>query len=296
MSQRLWRAALAASLVTGLSALPGASEALAQRSRAVDPKLHVRIFEAASAPAQHAEARACVPEGWKIVSGGARVEWTGPGALLTASYPEANCWVARSKDHIAADTHRVFAYAVAIQDPSNQWDVAVDEMTSGYASHPEASFEASRPGYVMTGGGARVNWETDPSHAGQIVTPVGSLLTASYPDGEQAWAARAKDHIKISRASVTVYVISLKARSGAKLRTTIFTGQSQVSDAPAASVSVPAPWTMIGGGARVNWHGIGNLLTASYPDGAASWSGVGKAHLEPSPANLTVYAIGVRLE
>lgn len=296
MTHRLWRAALAVSFVTGLCALPGAGDARAQRSRAVEPDLHVRIFEAASAPAQHAEARACVPEGWKIVSGGARVEWTGPGALLTASFPEANCWVARSKDHIAADTHRVFAYAVAIQDPSNQWDVAVDEMTSGYAQHPEASLEASRPGYVMTGGGARVNWGTDPKPEAQMTSPWGSLLTASFPGSERAWAALAKDHIKYDRASVTVYVISLKARSGAKLRTTIFTGQSQVSDAPAASVSVPAPWIMIGGGARVNWHGVGNLLTASYPDGAASWSAAGKAHIESSPANLTVYAIGVQLE
>ncbi|MFO1236902.1 MAG: hypothetical protein U1F24_07785 [Alphaproteobacteria bacterium] len=293
MAFRIWRAALAASVVAGLCALPAASAA---RRPPAAPKLHVRIFEAAGAPGQQAEARACAPAGWKIVSGGARVEWTGPGALLTASYPEANCWVARSKDHLAADTHRVIAYAVAIQDPSNQWDVAVDEFTSTYASHPEASFEASRPGYVMTGGGARVNWEADPSHVGQIVTPFGNLLTGSYPDGKHAWAVRAKDHIKVSPASVTVYVISLKARNGAKLTTAIFTGQSQVSGAPAASVSVPAPWTMIGGGARVNWHGVGNLLTASYPDGASSWSGVGKAHLEPSPANLTVYAIGIQAE
>ena len=87
----------------------------------------------------------------------------------------------------------------------------------------------------MTGGGARVNWEADPSHVGQIVTPFGNLLTGSYPDGKHAWAVRAKDHIKVSPASVTVYVISLKARNGAKLTTAIFTGQSQVSGAPAAS-------------------------------------------------------------
>jgi vibriolysin len=48
-----------------------------------------------------------------------------------------------------------------------------------------------------------------------------------------------------------------------------------------------------GGGALDDWSGNGNLLTASFPNGAG-WSAAGKDHEVASPAALTAYAIGLK--
>jgi hypothetical protein len=51
---------------------------------------------------------------------------------------------------------------------------------------------------------------------------------------------------------------------------------------------------LLGGGARDNFlHGGGNLLTASFPDGDSAWIGRGKDHNAVSPANISVFAMGI---
>ena len=49
-------------------------------------------------------------------------------------------------------------------------------------------------------------------------------------------------------------------------------------------------------GARVNWHGAGNLLTASFPSTSNNtWTAFGKDHGAGyrDPATITVYAIAI---
>lgn len=227
------------------------------------------------------EAMACVPAGWKIVGGGARVEFNGAGGLLTASYPEGNCWIARSKAHEISDQQRVEAMAVAIRDESNRWDVVIDTQTSGKESHPTVQARL-RPGYVLTGGGARANW-----------TGAGSLLTASFPATNEVWEARAKDHGVSDPSTVTAYVIGIRARNGSQPTNQIFTSQSGVKSHPSESVYLEDGWRLTGGGARVNWSGAGSLLFASTK-GDNSWRAIAKDHKYPSPASISVFAIGMK--
>src|SRR5262249_6417995 len=62
------------------------------------------IISVTSDPRSHNDVRVVVPEGYKLLCGGARVNWQGGGNLLTASYPEGdNTWRASCKDHIVGD-------------------------------------------------------------------------------------------------------------------------------------------------------------------------------------------------
>src|SRR5262245_23221679 len=48
------------------------------------------------------------------------------------------------------------------------------------------------------------------------------------------------------------------------------------------------------GGAMIDYkEGAGSLLTASYPKDLQTWYAKGKDHETPSPATITVYALGL---
>ena len=57
---------------------------------------------------------------------------------------------------------------------------------------------------------------------------------------------------------------------------------------------LPAGFVLTGGGAFVNWHGAGTLLTASFPNSDTSWEVRGKDHDISDPAQITAFAIGMR--
>jgi hypothetical protein len=58
-------------------------------------------------------------------------------------------------------------------------------------------------------------------------------------------------------------------------------------------VRVDEGYVLVGGGAKVNWEGAGNLLTASYPDAQGGWTAASKDHVSPDPAVIVAYALGV---
>ena len=249
----------------------------------VRPPLSLKFFHATGRMAPHPEVRVTVPAGYKVISGGARVNYQEPGNLLTASYPEGtSAWVARSKDHELASPAQIEAWAVALYDPGNGWEVHIAEATSTSAPHPTTSVTLPE-GYTMTGGGARANWE----HGG-------SLLTASYPNGTRTWEARSKDHRVSDPATLTVYVIGIRPLNGAASPASAqFEARSDKESHPHATVRVGADYVFVGGGAKVNWEGSGNLLTASYPDDQGGWTAASKDHIESDPAVIVAYALGV---
>lgn len=180
----------------------------------------------------------------------------------------------------------ITAFAIAISDPNNEWDVIIKSETSDPAPHPQAI--ANLPaGYVLTGGGAFADWHG-----------AGNLLTASFPNSNSSWEARSKDHDISDPSKITAYAIGLRPRSASvHLQTIIVNTTGPVQPHPAAQVCLPAAtpsWILSGGGALDNWNGAGNLLTASYPQGNC-WLAAGKDHKDPSPANITAYAIGIRV-
>jgi vibriolysin len=245
--------------------------------------LTIQLFTQTSASAQHPTTTLTVPSGYKILGGGAFDHYSEPGNLLTASYPlSPTQWFVAGKDHESASPATITAYAFGLLDPNNEWDVVVDSNTSLKLPHPEA-IARLRAGYVMTGGGAFVNY-----------SGAGNLLTASYPDSESSWRARSKDHDTPDPSQITAYVIGIKHNQllhRAQHSITNATGAS--ASHPTAQVQVAAGYTLCGGGAIDNYTGDGNLLTASYPNGSL-WMAAGKDHEHPDPSSITAYAIGIQ--
>jgi tetratricopeptide (TPR) repeat protein len=246
------------------------------------PALAFKAWNFTSGALSQPMARICVESGYKLIGGGAKVNWSGAGNLLTASYPDGNCWVAQSKDHVEQSPGSVTAWAIGIHDPANEWDVLVQYATGPRADHPTAT--ATLPsGYALTGGGGRTHW-----------SGAGSLLTASYPTTSNTWEVRAKDHSISDPTDAMAYVIGIRPRNGTTAPQVMITSNSGASaQHPSASVDVAPGFQLVGGGARVNWAEPGNLLTASYP-GESSWKANAKDHLYSSPANVSVYAIGLK--
>jgi len=143
--------------------------------------------------------------------------------------------------------------------------------------------------YVLIGGGANVTPEQ---------THPGALLTASYPDPNlTTWHAKSKDHVEVFYHTLVAYAIGLKltgvTRDELKNYIQIFTNTSSVSARPNTSVSVGSGYTLIGGGAQVNYGtGAGNLLVKSIPNGN-TWYVKSKEHKVVCPASITAFAIGI---
>src|SRR5215469_2593426 len=73
---------------TAFAALFVPSLTVAQGQVPADPAPTLKLFHLVSTSAPHPAAHVTVPPGYKLVGGGARVNWSGAGNLLTASYPD----------------------------------------------------------------------------------------------------------------------------------------------------------------------------------------------------------------
>jgi len=250
------------------------------------PKIETKIFENTSDYSNRPAVKVVVPEGYKIIGGGARVNYSGAGCLLTESYPNGGSWIVKAKDHLVGNSASISAYAIALYDPNNEWDVRVFQSTGSTANYPEADVRVD-DGYVMTGGGAKNNW-----------SGAGNLLTASYPITDDTWKAKGKDHGNADRTNITVYAIGIKpAKKCSKiLESKIFRGSSDVSNRPSGTVSITKNYFMVGGGTISNWSRAGNLLTSSYPSSNREWSGSSKDHSYGESVSLDIYGIGIRFQ
>jgi hypothetical protein len=144
--------------------------------------------------------------------------------------------------------------------------------------------------YVLVGGGAWVN-NADMVNAG-------ALLTESRPDEDlQQWWAGSKDHVDPDAHSLIVYSIGLRIDGidRTTLMNYIFADHttSGTTSAPGTSMGVPYPYTLIGGGAEVNWSTKGSLIVQSYPNGT-QWTVKSKDHIQAEATSITAYAIGIQ--
>ena len=145
-----------------------------------------------------------MPNEFRLVSGGFKVEWFGVGNLATASFPETSqSWMARSKDHIGVSPAnlRVWAIGLRRQLPVGRVVRFFEDEESSFAQHPSAVADLP-DGFVLTGAGARVNWRG-----------VGNLLWKLVPTTQttnQEVTAASKDHVSASPATITTYAVGIR--------------------------------------------------------------------------------------
>jgi len=106
----------------------------------------------------HPDMRVVVPEGYKLLCGGALDNWKGSANMLTASFPESdNTWRGSGKDHVDGDPANISAFALAVYDPDDIWEARIfQSRPSSTSAHPEQEVGVD-PGYVMVWGGAWVD-------------------------------------------------------------------------------------------------------------------------------------------
>lgn len=248
-------------------------------------KLRLRRFSnRTDGPVPGGEIRLTVPQGFKILGGGARVEFGAqPGNYLTALFPESpTTWVARMKSHIDPSSGVFTLSAIVLDDPDDQFEVRLYRATSGLAARPTASVSVD-PGFVVTGGGAELRTDGP-----------GAFLTATHPVGTTGWTASGQEHGPPSPATITTHAVGLRPRRG---RPTALQLVEFTSDATQARIAqetgLNAGQVLVGGGARLNpTTAAGSLLsTTASLDAANGWFAAGKEHRAPSPASITVFML-----
>ncbi|WP_428261095.1 hypothetical protein [Haliangium sp.] len=257
-------------------------------------QVHIRIYEC-EAYAQHPVVHCGVDADEVLVGGGAWADYgAGPGALLTASYPESNdleTWVGKSKDHESVNPHTLHVYAIGmrltgVSRSTLKSHLILKASTSGSGSHP--SHTVSLPaGYQVIGGGARVNWSGS-----------GNLLTESYPYNGTTWKVKSKDHLVSSPATITAYVIGVTTGNipgFGSLRTQVRNASTYAAGYEGTVTKNPTSgWATTCAAGRASWSGAGRMLTKMMPTTTDSIEVSSKDHAFVSSGTTWAYAIEVQ--
>lgn len=265
--------------ITALAALIDDVETIVE-----PPKpLRIRQFTLTSdTPSETPELRLVVPPGFKILGGGAVVNFDEPGNLLTTTRPEnQTTWLARGKSHVNPSPATITIHVVALFDPDNDFEVRITESVSQPGFQPSTSIKVD-DGFVLTGGGAQAD-----------LVKAGHLLTASFPSDLTTWTASSQRHVTDENSVVHAYAIGLRSRKGRALATFHSNNTSESAAHPVISSPTIPRFPVVGGGARSNSAAPGSLLTATIPDGTNGWRAASKDHHLPSPATVTAFAIGL---
>jgi hypothetical protein len=162
---------------------------------------------------------------------------------------------------------------------------------SPVAAHPHAECQIPDASYVLVGGGAEISDAGNPAAAG-------GLLTASYPSSDlTTWLADSKDHVFQSLHKLRAYAIGLKldgvSAPSLSSQMLLKADTSIPAQHPEVSTPVPIGFLMVGGGAKTNYSGAGQLLTESYPLDATTWHARSKDHSFSDEGTVSSYAIAV---
>lgn len=257
-----------------------------------EPEVEIVIVEQISGDAEHPKAIAQTNmPGLKLIGGGARVEYgTGPGNLLTGSYPSGNGWVASSKSHDKPSPAKVIAYAIYLVDPDDLWDVQrATASTQSKTNRPEVTAKLP-PGYALTGGGALIEYDG-----------AGIMLTECCPafglDGScTGWKAKGKDHLSGDAGNATAWVFGIRPKNikqGKHPTASQVVSQIVQGKHVSREVGVNQQQVVVGGGAALKWRAnAGGLLTATYPAGGGQkWAASAKDHVAPDTLDLTTWSI-----
>ena len=196
-------------------------------------------------------------------------------------------WTVASKDHLEVSQARVVAYCIAAQmkdgTPISLDNYKIVSATSAVAAHPTQQVDLPA-GFTVVGGGARANYGG-----------LGNMLFASYPTvGLGGWVGSAKDHLQSDPATITVWAIGLREAflKNAGMLVSSFNSTSSIAANHPRHTFVVPDFHLTGAGARVNWSGLGSLLTASFPQDRQTVVAEGKDHIQADPSTITAYAVG----
>lgn len=149
------------------------------------------------------------------------------------------------------------------------------------------------PGYVLVGGGASIFRFGGP----------GAMLVASYPDpgNTRTWRGTSKDHFAAQEHTLEIHAIGMKLNGLTEnaLRNQMHFGwrTSALANHPSTTAFVPPGYVLLGGGARPNYGGAGQLLVASWGTGDSnppSWFAKSKDHVVADPSTITAFTISVK--
>jgi hypothetical protein len=169
-------------------------------------------------------------------------------------------------------------YAYTTKDFQQHWEISA-------VLPPDKRDEA-----IVVGGGGWADFHP----------PGGAFLTCSCPTRDlDGWVVASKDHLDADAHRLSVYLLALRIdgmrRPDLVRLVQIFEAQSARQEHPTAEVVVPDSHAVLSGGFWVDWHGEGNLATASRPNAAQNgWIAKSKSHLKPDSATIHAYAIGIK--
>lgn len=259
------------------------------------PDLTLRRFESKAiqdqSPSENPSASVQMPHGFKVVSGGAILHYHGAGELLYSSEPQLNSnevpigWSVRGRYHIHKDKGEIQAFANAIYDPADEWDVKVVSSISTTASHP-ATVATLPADYTLLGGGGKVHFRGK-----------GSMLVSCRPVGSHGWEAAAKDHLVGDKGEVQAFAIGIKNKIDVqrKIETVTLMETSGTAAHPSQCMFASNGQVFSSVGAAVSKGGAGNMLVNMFVvrNGTEVCSSA-KDHLVSDPQQITVFGIQVK--
>jgi len=126
------------------------------------------------------------------------------GNFLYKSAPSGSSWDAGGKDQWISDAGTMTAYAMELNDPDSLYvTTTVTSLPSAASTKPVATATLP-PGYVMTGGGCFVDWESAPN-------PSGTFFQAHTPTRRPRRIGTVKVNADQGNAAqITAYVIGVK--------------------------------------------------------------------------------------
>ncbi|MFG2400840.1 hypothetical protein [Streptomyces lydicus] len=270
-------------------------------SNRVDVRVYREISELGSKHTISCE----VERGFWVVGGGATGS-RNPGGLLTASFPRADrrAWTASSTDHVFPDNYKLTCYAIGISiagfspDELLKNHLRYDSSTGPKAAHPEASAQVPiTEGFTLIGGGFQVNGPKN-------------LATASYPEFDQEWTARSKDHGGyVAPTTITSWAISIRKKmipegtEGTTETVTVDVASagllSPLAEQMQSDVLLPRGYALTGAGAEVRYDEPGLLLWQIQPfkenlsPKRIRVSAGAKDHGDVAMGTLKTWAIGI---
>ncbi|PKK35588.1 hypothetical protein BWI96_15890 [Siphonobacter sp. SORGH_AS_0500] len=170
---------------------------------------NMSINENTSGVQSHSNTSVSVPNGYKLVGGGSRVNSQGTwGSLLFRSEPDASLttWSSGGKDHIITSPSSVTAYAIGMKPSIPGFGTIDFSLANGYImsnnSHILTTSTNVHQDKVLTCIGASTSW-----------IGKGRMLFAMYPESNiRSITASSKDHkfADVTNATLSVQAIQIK--------------------------------------------------------------------------------------